>query len=90
MDALGHVFDGDTLYNGFPADSMSTYGGLAHCGIEKAGPVVARGVLFDVGPLAPVTWSPSPSWRPAACHSRPVRWRSSGPAGWRRSTRAPD
>ena len=53
MDALGHVFDGDTLYNGFPADSMSTYGGLAHCGIEKAGPIVARGVLFDMGPLAP-------------------------------------
>jgi kynurenine formamidase len=53
MDALGHVFDGDALYNGFPADSASTYGGLAHCGIEKAGPIVARGVLFDLGPLPP-------------------------------------
>ena len=57
MDALGHVFDGELLYGGFPADSMATYGGLAHCGIEKAGPIVARGVLFDVvgarGPLAP-------------------------------------
>jgi kynurenine formamidase len=53
MDALGHVFDGDALYNGFPAGSTSTYGGLARCGIEKAGPVVARGVLFDVGPLPP-------------------------------------
>ena len=57
MDALGHVFDGDRLYNGFPHDAASTYGGLEHCGIEKAGPIVARGVLLDVvgacGPLAP-------------------------------------
>ena len=53
MDALGHVFDGEALYNGFPHDAASTYGGLAHCGIEKAGPVVARGVLFDLGLLPP-------------------------------------
>ena len=53
MDALGHVFDGEALYNGFPHDAASTYGGLRHCGIEKAGPIVARGVLFDVGPLPP-------------------------------------
>jgi kynurenine formamidase len=53
MDALGHVFDGETLYNGFPHDAASTYGGLEHCGIEKAGPIVARGVLFDLGLLAP-------------------------------------
>jgi kynurenine formamidase len=53
MDALGHVFDGKALYNGFPHDAASTYGGLEHCGIEKAGPVVARGVLFDLGLLAP-------------------------------------
>ena len=57
MDALGHVYDGEVMYNGFPHDAASTYGGLAHCGIEKAGPVVARGVLFDVagvrGPLEP-------------------------------------
>jgi kynurenine formamidase len=57
MDALGHVYDGDSLYNGFPGSSSTTYGGLQHCGIEKAGPIVARGVLFDVvgarGPLAP-------------------------------------
>lgn len=57
MDALGHVFDGQRTYNGFRADATSTYGGLQHCGIDKAGPIVARGVLFDVvgarGPLEP-------------------------------------
>ena len=53
MDALGHVFDGQALYNGFPHDAASTYGGLEHCGIEKAGPIVARGVLFDLGDLPP-------------------------------------
>jgi kynurenine formamidase len=53
MDALGHVFDGEALYNGFPHDAASTYGGLEHCGIEKAGPIVARGVLFDLGLLPP-------------------------------------
>ena len=57
MDALGHVFDGEALYNGFPHDATSTYGGLRHCGIEKAGPIVARGVLLDVvsavGSLSP-------------------------------------
>lgn len=57
MDALGHVFDGQRMYNGFRADATSSYGGLRHCGIDKAGPIVARGVLFDVvgarGPLEP-------------------------------------
>lgn len=58
MDALGHVYDGEELYNGFRSDATSTYGGLQHCGIDKAGPIVARGVLFDVvgargGPLEP-------------------------------------
>lgn len=48
MDALGHVYDGEAMYNGFRGDAASTYGGLQHCGIEKAGPIVARGVLLDV------------------------------------------
>jgi kynurenine formamidase len=57
MDALGHVYEGESLYNGFPHDAATTYGGLARCGIDKAGPIVARGVLLDVpgacGPLDP-------------------------------------
>src|SRR5437868_12317299 len=46
-DALAHVSYGGTLYNGFPASSV-TDKGAAHCGIDKAGTVVSRGVLLDV------------------------------------------
>jgi kynurenine formamidase len=47
MDALCHMWAGDELYNGHPASRVRSYG-AKHCGIDKAGPVVARGVLFDV------------------------------------------
>ncbi|HEX2316014.1 MAG TPA: cyclase family protein [Thermomonospora sp.] len=47
MDALCHMWTGDELYNGHPAGRVRSYG-AARCGIDKAGPVVARGVLFDV------------------------------------------
>jgi kynurenine formamidase len=48
LDALGHIWYGDTLYNGYDADT--TVGGLARNGIEK---VAERGiagstVLLDV------------------------------------------
>src|SRR5205807_2158551 len=46
-DALAHVSYGGSLYNGFPASSV-TDGGAAHCGIDKAGTIVTRGVLLDV------------------------------------------
>ena len=46
-DALAHVSYGGFLYNGFPADSI-TDEGAAHCGIDKAGTIVTRGVLLDV------------------------------------------
>src|SRR5437868_9923712 len=46
-DALAHVSYGGTLYNGFPASSV-TDGGAVRCGIDKAGPIVTRGVLLDV------------------------------------------
>jgi kynurenine formamidase len=46
-DALAHVSYGGTLYNGFPASSI-TERGAARCGIDKAGPIVTRGVLLDV------------------------------------------
>ncbi|UGS34804.1 cyclase family protein [Capillimicrobium parvum] len=48
MDALAHVYHGATMYNGFPFDGMSSFGGARHCGIDKAGPVATRGVLVDV------------------------------------------
>ncbi|MFD0691374.1 cyclase family protein [Actinomadura fibrosa] len=47
MDALCHMWSGDALYNGHPAGRVRSYG-AGRCGIEKAGPVVGRGVLFDI------------------------------------------
>lgn len=47
MDALCHMWTGDELYNGHPAGRVRSYG-ATRCGIEKAGPVVARGILFDI------------------------------------------
>ncbi|MFI6326068.1 cyclase family protein [Nonomuraea sp. NPDC050556] len=47
MDALCHMWEGDELYNGHPAARVRSYG-ATRCGIEQAGGVVARGVLFDV------------------------------------------
>jgi kynurenine formamidase len=47
MDALCHMWSGDSLYNGHPANRVRSYG-AGRCGIDKAGPVVGRGVLFDI------------------------------------------
>lgn len=47
MDALCHMWAGEELYNGHPAARVRSYG-AARCGIDKAGPIVARGVFFDV------------------------------------------
>ena len=47
-DALAHVSHDDQLYNGFPASSITVENGAARCGIDKAGPIVTRGVLLDV------------------------------------------
>ena len=47
VDALCHIFVGDTLYNGHPASGLLP-GGAEHCGIENAGPMVSRGVLLDI------------------------------------------
>lgn len=47
IDALCHVFIGDTLYNGHPAGSIQP-GGAGRCGIQHVGAVVTRGVLLDI------------------------------------------
>jgi kynurenine formamidase len=47
-DALAHVSYGGNLYNGFPAGSVTADAGATRCGIDKIGPIVTRGVLFDV------------------------------------------
>jgi kynurenine formamidase len=46
-DALAHVSYEGRLYNGFDAAEI-TAAGAAHCGIDKTGPIVGRGVLLDV------------------------------------------
>ena len=48
-DALSHVYYEDELYNGFPADSVTSFGAF-HCGIDKVDStgVTSRGVLLDV------------------------------------------
>lgn len=54
MDALGHAYAGDELYNGHPASS--TIGGLEHAGIESIARrgVVGRAVLLDLARVAEV------------------------------------
>ncbi|MCK7626290.1 cyclase family protein [Streptomyces sp. RS10V-4] len=47
-DALPHVSHSGLLYNGRPADTITAHRGATALGIEKAAPVVSRGVLLDV------------------------------------------
>ncbi len=48
-DALSHVYYDDRLYNGFPADSVTSLGAF-HCGIDKVDVkgITSRGVLLDL------------------------------------------
>jgi kynurenine formamidase len=48
VDALGHCGYDGLLYNGFAASTVTAAGGLAHCGADKIGPMLGRGVLLDV------------------------------------------
>ena len=50
-DALGHVWYGDKLYNGY--DTKSTIGGLQKCSIEPIANhgVIGRGILLDIARL---------------------------------------
>lgn len=47
-DALSHVYYEDKLYNGFPADSVTSFGAF-HCSIDKVDVkgITSRGVLLD-------------------------------------------
>ena len=48
-DGLGHVSHGNRLYNNRPANTAVTaHEGAVRSGVEKAGPVLGRGVLLDV------------------------------------------
>lgn len=46
MDALCHCWHEGALYNGFPQNGVRSKG-AERLGIEKAGPVVTRGILLD-------------------------------------------
>lgn len=48
-DALSHVYYDDKLYNGFPANSVTSFGAF-HCGIDKVAVlgISSRGVLLDL------------------------------------------
>ena len=48
IDALCHAWHDDRLYNGFSSNGTRSTTGAARCGIEKMGPIVARGVLLNV------------------------------------------
>ena len=48
IDAIGHISVGDTLYSGASGKETVAVNGLAHGGIEKAPPFIARAVLIDV------------------------------------------
>jgi kynurenine formamidase len=52
IDALCHAWYDDKLYNGFPSTGIRSMSGAGRCGMEKMGPIVARGVLFDMVALA--------------------------------------
>jgi kynurenine formamidase len=55
-DALSHVYYEDKLYNGFPANSVTSLGAY-HCGIDKVDGkgITSRGVLLDIVRLRGVT-----------------------------------
>lgn len=47
-DALAHVSHDGRIYNGFGVDTVTEHHGATRCGIDRVGPLVTRGVLFDV------------------------------------------
>jgi kynurenine formamidase len=48
FDGFAHQTHGDSLYNCFKRDQISSRGGFTKLGIEKVGAVFTRGVLIDV------------------------------------------
>ncbi len=58
IDALGHVLHDKRFYNGYAA-TTGTSAGLSRCGVDKIGPIVARGVMLDVARAKEVDVLPS-------------------------------
>lgn len=59
LDALSHVFEGDSFYNGHPVGSFTTRRGASKCSIVQTGTVVTRGVLLDVAAGAGLAMLPA-------------------------------
>jgi len=51
LDALSHVFEGDSFYNGHPVETFTTRRGATKCSIERSGTFATRAVLLDVATL---------------------------------------
>lgn len=49
VDALAHAWHDDLLYNGHPQETIRSTTGAQRCGADKLGPIIARGVLLDMG-----------------------------------------
>jgi kynurenine formamidase len=47
IDSLAHVWYDGRLFNDFPSATVTSRG-ARHCGADKLGPIVGRGVLLDV------------------------------------------
>ena len=55
-DSIGHVFYGESMYNGFPARLVDS-NGVHKCGIEHTRDrMLGRGVLLDVARFKGVSW----------------------------------
>lgn len=50
LDALCHMWTGDEMYNGFPGDSVRSYG-ASKLGVERFEGMATRGVLLDIPAL---------------------------------------
>ena len=48
IDALCHAWHDDQLYNGFSSHGTRSTTRAVRCGVEKMGPIVARGLLLNV------------------------------------------
>jgi len=50
IDALSHVWSGDSIFNGHPANKTRSTTGAQYGDAAKLGPIVGRGVLLDLAP----------------------------------------
>jgi len=56
LDALCHVFDGDSMYNGRPRALVTSFGAERNAIDAAAAGVVTRGVLLDIARLRGAAW----------------------------------